>query len=89
MLSTVIPVYNEAASLDILYRELVQVADAQGYELDIIFVDDGSTDESWETIRRLAADKTLPRGVHIRLVLLLAYLAIPIDLIPDPNSLQI
>ena len=34
-------------------------------------------------IRRLAADKTLPRGVHIRLVLLLAYLAIPIDLIPD------
>jgi uncharacterized membrane protein YkvA (DUF1232 family) len=34
-------------------------------------------------IRRLAADKTLPRGVRIRLVLLLAYLAIPIDLIPD------
>jgi uncharacterized membrane protein YkvA (DUF1232 family) len=34
-------------------------------------------------IRRLAADKTLPHGVRIRLVLLLAYLAIPIDLIPD------
>src|SRR6188472_2919159 len=34
-------------------------------------------------IRRLAADKTLPRGVRIRLGLLLAYLAIPIDLIPD------
>jgi uncharacterized membrane protein YkvA (DUF1232 family) len=34
-------------------------------------------------IRRLAADKTLPRGVRIRLVLLLGYLAIPIDLIPD------
>jgi uncharacterized membrane protein YkvA (DUF1232 family) len=34
-------------------------------------------------IRRLAADKTLPRGVRIRLALLLAYLAIPIDLIPD------
>jgi uncharacterized membrane protein YkvA (DUF1232 family) len=34
-------------------------------------------------IRRLAADRTLPRGVRIRLALLLAYLAIPIDLIPD------
>jgi uncharacterized membrane protein YkvA (DUF1232 family) len=34
-------------------------------------------------IRRLAADKTLPRGVRVRLGLLLAYLAMPIDLIPD------
>jgi uncharacterized membrane protein YkvA (DUF1232 family) len=34
-------------------------------------------------VRRLAADKSLPRGVRIRLGLLLAYLAIPIDLIPD------
>lgn len=34
-------------------------------------------------ISRLAADTTLPRGVRIRLGLLLAYLAMPIDLIPD------
>ncbi|MFG1644257.1 YkvA family protein [Amycolatopsis sp. NPDC049252] len=34
-------------------------------------------------IRRLAADPTLPRGIRIRLGLLLAYLAFPIDLIPD------
>jgi uncharacterized membrane protein YkvA (DUF1232 family) len=34
-------------------------------------------------IRRLAADRTLARGVRIRLALLLAYLAMPIDLIPD------
>ena len=34
-------------------------------------------------LRRLAADRTLPRGVRIRLALLMAYLAIPIDLIPD------
>jgi uncharacterized membrane protein YkvA (DUF1232 family) len=34
-------------------------------------------------VRRLAADKTLPRGVRIRLALLLAYLAMPFDLIPD------
>ncbi|GAB3294513.1 DUF1232 domain-containing protein [Epidermidibacterium keratini] len=34
-------------------------------------------------VRRLAADDTLPRGIRIRLWLLLAYLAIPIDPIPD------
>ncbi|MBE8522132.1 DUF1232 domain-containing protein [Amycolatopsis sp. H6(2020)] len=34
-------------------------------------------------VRRLAADQTLPRGVRIRLGLLLAYLALPIDLVPD------
>lgn len=34
-------------------------------------------------VRRLAVDKTLPRGVRVRLALLLAYLASPIDLVPD------
>lgn len=34
-------------------------------------------------LRRLAADPDLPRGVRIRLVLLLGYLVLPIDLIPD------
>jgi uncharacterized membrane protein YkvA (DUF1232 family) len=34
-------------------------------------------------VRRLATDPTLPRGLRIRLGLLLAYLACPIDLIPD------
>ncbi|GIF04921.1 YkvA family protein [Actinoplanes siamensis] len=34
-------------------------------------------------LRRLAGDGTLPRGVRIRLWLLLAYLALPFDLIPD------
>jgi uncharacterized membrane protein YkvA (DUF1232 family) len=34
-------------------------------------------------LRRLAADPTLPRGVRIRLGLLLVYLAIPFDLVPD------
>lgn len=34
-------------------------------------------------LRRLAADAELPRGVRVRLVLLLVYLVLPIDLIPD------
>jgi len=34
-------------------------------------------------VRRLAADRALPRGVRVRLWLLLGYLALPIDLVPD------
>ena len=34
-------------------------------------------------VRRLAADRTLAAGVRVRLVLLLAYLLLPIDLVPD------
>jgi uncharacterized membrane protein YkvA (DUF1232 family) len=34
-------------------------------------------------VRRLAADRDLPRGVRVRLALLLAYLAFPIDVVPD------
>jgi uncharacterized membrane protein YkvA (DUF1232 family) len=34
-------------------------------------------------VRRLAGDRTLPRGVRVRLWFLLAYLALPIDLVPD------
>ena len=34
-------------------------------------------------LRRLAADASLPRGVRVRLWLLLGYLALPVDLVPD------
>ena len=34
-------------------------------------------------LKRLAGDKTLPRGIRVRLWLLLGYLAMPIDLVPD------
>jgi uncharacterized membrane protein YkvA (DUF1232 family) len=34
-------------------------------------------------VRRLSADPDLPRGVRLRLALLLAYLAVPLDLVPD------
>jgi uncharacterized membrane protein YkvA (DUF1232 family) len=34
-------------------------------------------------LRRLASDRALPRGVRVRLWLLLAYLALPVDLVPD------
>jgi len=39
--------------------------------------------DTFRLLRRLAADRTLPRGVRIRLWLLFGYLALPFDLIPD------
>jgi glycosyltransferase involved in cell wall biosynthesis len=66
MLSIVIPVYNEAESLETLHRELVEVANTEGYALDMIFVDDGSTDQSWAVIQRLAAGDVQVRGLRFR-----------------------
>ncbi len=66
MLSTVIPVYNEAESLEALHEELSGVAEEHGYQLDIVFVDDGSTDESWDMIERLAEKDSRIRGIRFR-----------------------
>jgi dolichol-phosphate mannosyltransferase len=66
MLSVVIPVYNEAESLETLHRELDESAKAEGCELELIFVDDGSQDASWERIQRLAAADGRVRGLRFR-----------------------
>ncbi len=66
MLSIVIPVYNEVESLETLHRELSETAAAEGYDLDIVFVDDGSTDGSWDEIRRLAASDSRVSGLRFR-----------------------
>ena len=66
MLSVVIPVYNEAESLESLHRELDAAAKAEGGDVEMIFVDDGSRDASWERIQRLAALDARVRGVRFR-----------------------
>ncbi|MCE5267614.1 MAG: glycosyltransferase family 2 protein [Planctomycetaceae bacterium] len=66
MLSVVIPVFNEAESLETLHQELSEVAVAQGYDVDIIFVDDGSTDGSWPIVERLASSDPHTSGIRFR-----------------------
>ena len=66
MLSAVIPVLNEAESLAALYGELSEVAREHGYDLEIVFVDDGSTDGSWQEIERLAAADVRVKGLRFR-----------------------
>ena len=66
MLSAVIPVRDEVESLTALHGELADVAREQGYDLEIIFIDDGSTDGSWALIEKLAAADPRVRGIRFR-----------------------
>jgi glycosyltransferase involved in cell wall biosynthesis len=66
MLSVVIPVLNEFDSLPALHGELVELARDRRYELEIVFVDDGSVDGSWEQIENLAASDSRVRGIRFR-----------------------
>ncbi len=66
MLSVVVPVFNEVESLEPLYQELVEVAATNGYDLDLVFVDDGSADGSWDEIRRLASADARVTGLRFR-----------------------
>ncbi|MEX2114629.1 MAG: glycosyltransferase family 2 protein [Pirellulales bacterium] len=66
MLSIVIPLYNERESLERLHAELGDVARGNRYEMEIIFVDDGSTDGSWQEIERLAERDPRVQGIKFR-----------------------
>ena len=64
-LSIVLPVFNEAENLEELCRELVETAGGMGRPFEIIFIDDGSTDDSWPTL--VGLQKSDPRVKIIRL----------------------
>ncbi|MEN1678693.1 MAG: glycosyltransferase family 2 protein [Planctomycetota bacterium] len=65
-ITAVVPMLNESATLRELHTQLRQVASEQGYQLEIVFVDDGSTDDSWAVIESLAAEDPNLRGVRLR-----------------------
>ncbi len=54
MLSVVIPAYNEEENVLILYEKLKRVLDGLGQDYEIIFVDDGSTDGTYQRLKQLA-----------------------------------
>src|SRR2546425_5890205 len=65
-LSVVIPIHNEASALDELHRELTETLRAWGRSYEIIIVDDGSTDESFEILARLQAADPHLRVIRLR-----------------------
>lgn len=66
MISILIPVLNEAASLRELHAEIEKVCAERQIEFEIVFVDDGSTDESWSLIRELSQKDKRITGIRFR-----------------------
>ena len=62
-LSIVIPLLNEEESLPELYNWIVSVMQSNSYSYEIIFIDDGSTDNSWDTISNLALKDPSVKGI--------------------------
>ena len=65
-LSIVVSLYNEAESLPELVSWIEKVMERENYEYELIMVDDGSRDGSWETIQELAKRNRNIRGISFR-----------------------
>lgn len=63
-ISIVIPLLNEAESLQELHDWIVKVMEREGYSYEILFIDDGSTDSSWKVLELLAAKNPYVKALH-------------------------
>ncbi|MCA9126222.1 MAG: glycosyltransferase family 2 protein [Planctomycetales bacterium] len=66
MLTIIVPVFNEEASLVELAARIEAVAKEHQLEYELIFVDDGSLDNSWQQIAKLAQNDPNARGLRLR-----------------------
>ncbi len=65
-ISVIIPLYNEEESLPELYSWIERVMDENHFSYEVIFVNDGSTDHSWDVIERLARQSPHVSGIKFR-----------------------
>lgn len=65
-ISVVVPLYNEAESLPELAKWIERVMDENKFSYEIIFVNDGSTDNSWEVIKSLQEKNKVIGGISFR-----------------------
>ena len=65
-LSIVISLYNEDESLPELISWIERVMSEQGYNYELILVDDGSTDSSWNVIKQHSEKNSAIRGISFR-----------------------
>lgn len=63
-ISIVIPLLNEEESLKELHRWIAKVMQSNGFLYELIFIDDGSTDNSWKLIEELAKENTEVKGIR-------------------------
>lgn len=65
-ISVVVPLFNEEESLPELHAWIQRVMAANNYSYEIIFINDGSTDHSWETIEDLSRKDENVKGIKFR-----------------------
>lgn len=65
-ISVVIPLYNEDESLPELYAWIERVMKKNNFTYEVIFINDGSTDRSWEVIEDLSKKSDSVRGIKFR-----------------------
>ena len=65
-ISVVIPLYNEDESIPELYSWIERVMKENGYSFEVIFVNDGSTDNSWTVIDNLSEEHANVKGIKFR-----------------------
>lgn len=65
-ISVIVPLFNEAESLPELEQWIDRVMKQNGFSYEIIFVNDGSTDDSWNVIRELSRTNPSVKGVCFR-----------------------
>ena len=65
-ISVIIPLYNEAESLPELYAWIARVCKENNFSYEVIFVNDGSTDNSWEVIEKLGKEHKEVKGIKFR-----------------------
>ncbi len=65
-ISIVIPLFNEEESLPELHDWIKRVMDENGYSYEIVFVDDGSKDKSWQVIELLSAKNPHVKAIKFR-----------------------
>jgi len=65
-LSIVIPLLNEEESLNELYRWIASVMQSNGFLYEVIFIDDGSTDNSWQIIEELSSENPEVKGIRFQ-----------------------
>ncbi|UMB54854.1 glycosyltransferase family 2 protein [Lutibacter sp. A64] len=65
-ISVVIPLLNEEESLNELHDWIVKVMQSNRYSYEILFIDDGSTDTSWEVIENLSKKNTAVKGIRFQ-----------------------
>ena len=65
-ISVIVPLFNEAESLPELYAWIQRVMNENKFSYEVIFINDGSTDNSWQVIQELKAKSENVRAIRFR-----------------------